>query len=250
MRKLSQQAEDSVGEGLFVLSAEDLFYLTIAYTDRLLEFDDPHDLPARQEAEGLWTEIKLQLRNEKNPSEQDLNTAATLVAMVIQRCLSSYNLWRYWDISESIADGIDVTEVRDLDRLSSLVEGIFMNPESLQYIKAWWQQQEEDPEWLSDELEDLIAKAERQNPDVPEIPGKAAILLDLKPYFGGNEIKAETFLRQIYNKADVDVAAVILSWKKKKEFGRKLNVSAFHKVLQIHQLYQASYDNLTKQIRD
>lgn len=235
---------------MFVLSAEDLFYLTISYTDHLLEFDDPHNLGARQEAESLWTELKLQLQNDKNPSETDANRAATLVTMVIQRCLSSYDLWRYCDLCSAISKGMDTNHVPEWDKLADMVDDIFLDPETLPYIHSWWEQQDDNPEWLSDQMEDLISEAEKEDFSMQDIPDKAAILQDLKPYFGENVVKAETFLLQIYGKSDVAVANAILSWRRKRnEINSKLNVKAFHKVLQDHHLYRATYDNLAKQIK-
>jgi len=246
---LAQQAEVSVGERMFVLSAEDLHYLNAIGMDQLLVHNDPHSLLARQEAERLWMTVKLRLRNDRSPVEADSSIASTLVAMTVRECLRNYDVFRYWDLCDAIAEGALAQDPDGWEVLEPVVAPFFSRPDVEKYLRLWWRQYDENPNWLSDELEEIIAQNARPE---SEIPHTAEMVEALKPYFWDNPNKAKLFVTEIFRKSDEDVAAVILRWKRNKSIDLDRKAKAFHGVLTDarYQLYRASYDNLMKQLRD
>lgn len=252
MRTLAAEAEEINPMAQHALSGEDLFCLSTEVMDSFLEMDDPHNELAIEEASATWLQVKQRLRAESAMLEDELNSAATLVALSARECLRRGDAWRYWDVCDALADSAADHDPEGCERLQPLLYGLWQRAETVRRYNAWWQQYTMSEGWLSDELAALLLDVRRTAPRTPDIEYKSEIVDALREFFWDDAVRAENFLLAIYHKSDLEVTSEIKRLKRTKAIDLDRKVKMLHTVLHYErfQLYNAKYTNFADQLRD
>ena len=251
MQTLAPHAEEVAGTLKAALSGEDLFCLTLHYMDLLLEQDDARSIEAKQLARQTCLQVKLRLRDERGWGEEELAAAAALVALTVRDCIRCYDYdkWYYDVMCDELLEGVREVAPSMCEPLRTALSSQFCQESMIGLMRQWFEAYAVGPDYLSDDVDELLDEVARHDEPRPDIEHRAEIVDQLLPYFEGDARRAEAFLVAIYRHSDEEVAAEVLRLRRARLIDVDRKLKQLHQTLQEFGLYTASYANLTVMTR-
>lgn len=224
----------------FSLSAEELFYHTLYSIDLLRDADDKN---ARIETcRSLWNEIYYHIKNHTiNADEKDMRNASSIVVCSVDYSLMVIDIDMFLDDIMILKKSCQTNNEGSIHNIENLFESWFI-PIKRRSLKEWLVAYWESKDWISDDINELVANIGDKNGSLKEENFKT-IAQELSPLFYNNKVETANYLNKIKDLQPRQIHEVTNDYYEKRIISCKGTKSKLGNILISHNILHETLSN-------